>query len=308
MWSNLLLFSILFFKISIVFSDNRVLVGYPETQSFYKPFYSALIKNLKTTLLKNGIHHVDFKVIKQTSQARQFAANQEHDKGVILLGAVGTQIALSLSKQLTIPVITAASIITESKHPALSGISILTDPKELVGFFHQLLPQHSRVVIIINVDQEQENLKSLKEALRMHHIQLTVLNVQSLQEANAAYQRMIPAMNPKTDILWLTNHPTTMELGTLFPSVLMTAWTHKIPIVSNALSHRGVMIGAFPNPKRYGKQIAELLIQKMKAKNNQTPVIELAKQINVSYNRVYARHLGIDLPRSLKKQITILYD
>ena len=308
MWSNLLVFSILFFKISIVFSDNRVLVGYPETQSFYKPFYSALIKDLKKTLLKSDIAQIDFKVIKQTSQVSQFAVNQEQYKGVILLGAIGTQIALLLSKQSTVPVVTAASIITQSKHPALSGVSILTDPKELVNFIHQLLPQHSRVVIVINVDQEQENLNRLKEALRPLHIQLTVLHVQSLQEANAAYQRIIPAMNPKTDILWLTNHPTTMELGTLFPTVLMTAWTHKIPIVSNALSHRGVMIGAFPNPKHYGKQIAELLIQKMKTKNRQTPIIELAKQINVSYNRVYATHLGIDLPNSLKDQITILYE
>lgn len=99
-----------------------------------------------------------------------------------------------------------------------------------------------------------------------------------------------------------------MDTETLFPYILLTAWEKKIPLVSNILSHYGVMIGAYPNPSKYGGQIVDMLYLHIKAGKTWKPHVDLAKTSSLTFNNIYASQLGIKLPPPLRKEIIRIYE
>lgn len=232
--------------------------------------------------------------------------SQEYE-GMILLGAAGLRLTQILSNQTKIPIVTGSNNIT-TQDTGLTGVSILTDPFYLLEFIHQLLPHHTNIIQITNPEKEGGYLQNLREQAKTIGIQLIVVEANNLQEATRQYDSLLPRLNKNRDIVWLPMNPDTMETGTLFPAVLMKAWEYKIPIVSPTISHTGVMIGAYPAPQAYGRQIANLLLAYIQEASIWKPKVEYAKQLNLTYNEIFASHLGIQLPVSLRQRVFKLYE
>jgi ABC-type uncharacterized transport system substrate-binding protein len=151
-------------------------------------------------------------------------------------------------------------------------------------------------------------LQVLRKQSKALGFSLNIKQASSYPEASKVFEALITGLNKKTDVLWLSMDPTVMETSTMFPEILMKAWTHQVPVVSNTFSHVGVMVGAYPNPEQYGSQIVEMMIAHIKTGQQWKPKVELAEHINITFNAVFASHLGIRLPQSMRKEVSKIYE
>ncbi len=303
-----LLFAFLVFP-ALVTADS-ILVAYPETRSFYRPFYNDILKGIQSALLLEGIKDVEFLVIDRDTDTQVFLTTikKQHHTGIILLGAAGLRLTALLASKTKIPLITAANNVSHAAYPDISGVSILTDPSPLLDFVHRLLPSHKNIVMVANMEHGRDHLDVFYQDIHKINMTHSIKQTHSLTESSNLYKTLLPTLKQHADILWLSNDPVAMETGTLFPSLLMDAWTYKIPIVSNALSHRGVMVGAYPDPKKYGEQIVKLLFARINSGDLWVPHIELASHIKITFNRIFASHIGVNLPGYLRKDVAIIYE
>ncbi len=293
---------------SAAISDG-ILIAYPETRSFYQPFYNDLIAALKSSLTASGISQQVFHVIDMKTDPKTILTLSKEQKfdGMILLGGAGLRLSSILEGKTDIPIVTGSNNISPENR-GISGVSILTEPRPLLDFVHRLLTHHKSLVMVANPKNDSYFLQVAKEQSKALGFSLAIKEATTLQEATKSFDTTVPGLNKQNDILWLSMDPTVMETGTMFPTILMNAWKHQIPIISNTFSHVGVMVGAYPNPHKYGAQIVDMLIAHINVGQKWHPKVELAENINITFNAIFASHLGIQLPQSMRQEVSKIYE
>ncbi len=289
--------------------SKQVLIGYPETRSFYSTFYNDLILGIKQSLSAADISHQTFHVINMKTDPATILliAKANHADGIILLGAAGLRLAQLLTNKTKIPIITGSNNVSP-KNTGVSGVSLLTNPQTLLDFVHRLLRNHQQLVMVANPRNNPHYFHLCAQISTNIGFNFLIKQANSLHKASKQYDDIFLNLRKDKDVLWIPIDPTVMETGTLFPSILMRAWKSKIPIISNSLSHFGVMVGSYPAPVKYGEQISNLLITRIKDGDKWRNRVEFAESSRLSFNAIYASHLGIRLPPSMRNEVSIVYE
>lgn len=136
-------------------------------------------------------------------------------------------------------------------------ITYRADPLKLMAKAKELIPALKTVHVVVASDASPWLIDHMQVALAERGLNLAVHVVDSLREAAQAYPKVLLALNPAEEALWLSpSQPAGAHV--FLPLILKSAWKRRIAIVSSQASQveRGVLLGVTTDLGVHGAELA----------------------------------------------------
>lgn len=304
-------------------ASGKVLVTYPVIEEpEHREFYADILHGIGQRLERFGVEAIPIDERTQPDIVLEIARRMKAE-GMVLLGAKGLHVALTLEGTSEIPLVVGSANVSPDTTPGISGVSIFTRLEPLLDFTRRLLPKH-RTLLYVEARDESWYIKTVQKKAGEFSFTLELHPVSSPPEALRTYNTLFPAprkvprsasgqglgkdISQKVFLL-------PMSLEALHPYFFEEdlSWRllhHHVPVITNVFRYAwgGVLVGAYPDPIPYGRQIADLLLARIEAKKSWKPKVELARDVKIAYNARYGRWIGIELPSSLRHEVSRLLD
>lgn len=283
-------------------ANGAVLVAYPRIESIYQDFLSGV---------SDGIRSVDEKAlfvpIGPDSRAGDILAiaGKAGLDGIIWLGGEGLRLGEEVLGRF--PMVFGMVYLSPEEHPRASGVTLQTEPASLLEFARAVLPRHIRLVYVHHASYEKSYLRLLKQAASRWRFKLSLHPVTNLNESVHLHRKLLNTLDGNRDALLLSPDSRVM-VKAFYQDLLVESWKRKIPILSNFVEYSwaGVMIGSYPDPVAYGRQIAGMLKEMLKAGDRWRPRIDFPDTPRFAFNARYSQRLGIEPPDSWRGRISRL--
>jgi len=283
-------------------ASGAVIVAYPQVESIYRDFLSGVSEGIRS-----ADKDVVFIPISPTSSPEEVlkGAGKADPEGVIWLGGEGLRIGEKLRARL--PMVFGMVYLSPEEHPKLSGVTLQTDPAPLLEFARAVLPNHTNLVYVHHARYERSYVKLLRQVTTRYHFNLSLHPVTSLTDSIRLHRRLFPTLDGKRDVLLVSADPRVMA-KVFYQDVLVESWKRRIPLLSNFVEYSwaGVMIGVYPDPVAYGRQIADMLNNVIRMGEQWHPHVEYAGNPRFAFNARYSQRLGINLPDEWRRRVSRL--
>lgn len=136
-------------------------------------------------------------------------------------------------------------------------ITYRADPLKLMAKAKELIPALKTVHVVVASDASPWLIDHMQVVLAERGLKLAVHFVGSLREAAQAYPKVLLALNPAEEALWLSpSQPAGAHV--FLPLILKSAWKRRIAVVSSQASQveRGVLLGITTDLGVHGAELA----------------------------------------------------
>jgi putative tryptophan/tyrosine transport system substrate-binding protein len=274
-------------------AETRIGVLYPESAPAFQKLYLTIIGGMgQATDVRVQSRAVSEK--DSADQVKSWLASGQ-SQIVIVLGNVPAALTNSLVADM--PLIHGAGVLNDNNIP---GVSLASSPGQLFARLKQIKPNVERVFVVYKPQATGWLISAGKAAARDQGLELIATPSEDIQQAAAAFTRILQQIHPGKDAIWLTLDPV-VPVNPLLPVLLREAWDKQLALFSNNPLdvNKGALFALYPDYPAMGRQLAERA-KKQLAKNPPAGP-EASEHLNGALNTRTASHLGIVLS-SLQQQ------
>lgn len=275
-------------------SAATLAVLYPDAPPPYKQVFDQIVDGI-------DVRHAD-RLIRyplETRYNRERVLSQlDRDQVdmVITLGRRGYSLINDLDGHY--PFVSGALPLTPNG--TLSGVSLITDPDNLLSQLPSLSPA-TRRVFVLYTDKSRWMVELVKISAKKKGLEVWADKVGTLADAVKKYEEILRNVNAKTDAIWLPLDKVTANESVIFPMLLREAWDRRLVLFSSKPSHvkRGALFSIYPNNQQSGERLAEMVKELSSGKT--VPGVEPSRSLNVGVNLRTAVHLGLEYSPTLTR-------
>jgi putative tryptophan/tyrosine transport system substrate-binding protein len=268
-------------------AETRISVLYPDSATALLRLYQTIVAGMTQAgdvrLQSRAISDKDsFEDIKAW-----VTANQSHV--TIVLGDLPPALTESLAA--TMPLIHGAGALNDSTQP---GVSLASSPAQMFSRLRQIKPDVERVFVVYKPQATGWLIEGGRAAARDQHLELVASACEDVQQAGAAFGRILQQARPGKDAIWLTLDPV-VPLNQLLPVLLRESWDKHLVLFSNNPVDvaKGALFALYPDYPTMGRQLAERAKRQVAKPSQGGP--EASEHLNGAFNTRTASHLGIML-------------
>jgi putative ABC transport system substrate-binding protein len=277
---------------------DAIAVIYPDIGQPYRGIFNEIIKGIED---KVGTRVSSYPVSADTDIAalRDRLLHQK-TKVVIALGRQGMKTATALNDGAV--VVGGVLTVPENEASREAVVTLSPDPALLFARIKTLMPMTKRIFVVYDPGFNNWIIKLAKDAAGAQGLELEAYPALDLRSAVQSYQKIFSEADSQSDVLWLPQDPTTVDVSTILPLVLQESWNRSIAVFSSNFGHvrRGVLFSLYPDNEALGKRLAGLAEDILNsdaatAKTGLMTLLDVQSAVNVRT----AKHLGIN-PTRLK--------
>jgi putative tryptophan/tyrosine transport system substrate-binding protein len=270
-------------------SGESLGVVYPDLRDPYNKVFDTIISGVET---ETGARLDKYPLPDNFDAAKLETKIKENKNRVILaLGPRSWKAVRGLD--LNIPVVVGAirSESVESGAKAVTGISLVPDPKMLFNKLVSFSPAIKIVSIVYNPDTHQALINEASQAAKQMNLSLDARPARDIHVSAQIYKEFAETIDGRTNALWLL----TETDETILYLLLERAWSRQFVVFSTVLEYakRGALFSMYPDNFEMGKDLGRLARQ-VDADPARTGVSGL-RSWKTAVNIRTAKHLGIDL-------------
>lgn len=287
---------LLFFILRV---EAKVLVAYPITKgASHRAFYADIVQGITQRLGSVKVIQIE-----EATTSEHILKEVGDSDGIILLGAKGLNLAMAL-KESRLPIIVGSTNVSPDTTPGLSGVSIFTRLEPLLDFTRRLLPDY-RIIYYVENQAERWYINTVKEAARKFSFTLETHSTTTPAEAWQVFLAGISKLSGKNGLILLPMSFKAMDPDTYEEDLVWRLLNRRIPVISNLFRYAQaeVLVGSYPDPIPYGRQIAEMLLARLAAKADWTPKVELARDVRITYSTRFGVRMRIQLPETMRHEV-----
>lgn len=288
-----------------VFAEAKVGIIVPELRAPFKVIFDSVVDGIEGELNQGSSRLVLNKDYDPNDIARW--ARQENIRSVVTLGTLGLKASMYVPGN---PAIVHGALLSapghSSKHP---GVALTPDPKALFDLLYQLDNTRKRIVVVYNPAKNQWLVDLAKRQTAANGMQLVAYKATGVKQAAIIYDEIFSDNDLDSTALWLLQDSKVIDSKIVLPFIIEKAWQKEMVVFSSALGHvkNGVLFSMYPDNKRHGEQLAQLInsagARANIADNNIHPSVGLQNAVNIRT----AEHLGINLTRSELREFDVVF-
>ena len=285
--------------LSIARAETRIAVLYPESAPAFQKLYQTIIGGVgqaaDVRVQSRSVSDKD-----SIDQLKSWLASGQ-TQVVIGLGSLPASVTSSVAAGM--PLIYGAGALNDNNIP---GVSLASSPNKLFDRLTQLKPDVERVFMVYRPQSTGWLLSAGKAAARDHGLELIAAPSEDIQQAAAAFTRILQQTRPGKDAIWLTLDPV-VPANLLLPVLLREAWDKQLVLFSNNPLDvsKGALFALYPDYPAMGRQLAERA--KKQIGRNPPPSPEASEFLNGAVNTRTASHLGIVLSSQQQQSFQQVY-
>lgn len=270
-----------------------VAVIYPDLMEPYRGIFAKIIEGIEG----NSRIQVRSYAIGPKLEAIELNKLLKRDgvKVVIALGRQGIKAAFTLDRDIAV-VVGGVLGASEIDNRNVSGVNLTPDPGLLFVRLKSLLPNHKKVIVIYDPQNNEWLIKLAREAARAQGLELVTHEARDLAAAARLYESIFAAADSRRDAIWLPQDATTVDESTILPLVLKESWNRNIPVFSSSLLHvkKGALFALYPNNVELGRTLASSAEGVLGGDARGRGVSPL-REVLVAVNLRTASHIGLNL-------------
>ena len=274
-------------------SRGGVAVIYPDLVEPYRGIFAKIIEGIEG----NSRIQVRSYAVGPKLEAVELNKLLKRDgvKVVIALGRQGIKAAFTLDRDIAV-VVGGVLGASEIDNRNLSGVHLTPDPSLLFVRLKSLLPNHKRVIVIYDPQNNEWLIKLAREAARAQGLELATHEARDLAAAARLYESILAGADSRRDAVWLPQDATTVDESTILPLVLKESWNRNIPVFSSSLLHvkKGALFALYPNNVELGRTLASSAEGVLGGEARGRGVSPL-REVLVAVNLRTASHIGLNL-------------
>ena len=266
-------------------AETRISVLYPESAAPYLKLYQTIINGMAQA----GDVQLRSRAISDRDSAEDVRSWLMSSQVTVALGELPPSLTGSLAASM--PFAYGAGALNDN---GLPGVSLAASPAQMFKRLRQLKPDVERVFVVYRPQATGWLIAAGKAAAREQGLELIVTASDDVQQASAAFGRLLPQMRPGKDAIWLTLDPV-VPLNQLLPVLLRESWDRNLILFSNNPIDvaKGALFARYPDYPAMGKQLAERAKKQLTKSAPAGP--EASEHLNAAVNTRTAAHLGIVL-------------
>lgn len=269
-------------------------VLYPEAPPPYKQVFDQIVDGIDE-------RHAD-RLIRYPLETRynreQVLSQLDRDQVdmVITLGRRGYSLINDINGHY--PFVSGALPLTPNG--TLSGVSLITDPDNLLSQLKVLSPATKRVFVLYTT-KSRWMVELAKVSAKKKGLELWAYEVDTLSDAVRKYEEILGGARHGTDAIWLPLDKVTANETVILPMLLREAWDRRLVMFSSKPSHvkRGSLFSIYPNNQQSGVRLAEMVKELFSGKA--VPGVEPSRSLNLGVNLRTAVHLGLEYSPALTR-------
>lgn len=287
------------FLFSSARAETRIAVLYPESAPAFQKLYQTIIGGMgqasEVRVQSRAVSDKD-----SVDQLKSWLASGQ-SQVVVSLGSLPASLTGPLAAGT--PLIYGAGALNDNSVP---GVSLASSPNKLFDRLTQLKPDVERVFMVYRPQATGWLLSAGKTAARDHGLELVAVPSDDIQQAAAAFTRILQQARPGKDAIWLTLDPV-VPANLLLPVLLREAWDKQLVLFSNNPLDvsKGALFALYPDYPAMGRQLAERA--KKQLGRNPPPSPEASEHLNGALNTRTASHLGIVLSSQQQQSFQQVY-
>ncbi|MBU1236170.1 MAG: hypothetical protein KJ634_06765 [Gammaproteobacteria bacterium] len=268
-------------------AETRISVLYPESSAAVLGLYQTIVGGMALAgdvrLQSRSVSERD------TPDDIKAWADANHSQATIALGNLSPAVTDSLAAAM--PVIHGASALNDNDQP---GVSLASSPAQMFSRLRLVRPEVERVFVVYKPQSTGWLIGAARSAARQHGLELVASASEDVQQASAAFARILQQTRPGKDAIWLTLDPV-VPLNQLLPILLRESWNRHLVLFSNNPMDvaRGALFALYPDYAAMGRQLAERAKRQVARPSLNGP--EASEGLKSAFNTRTASHLGVVL-------------
>lgn len=268
-------------------AETHISVLYPESATAVVRLYQTIVDGMAQA----GDVRLHSRAISERDSADEInawvAANQS--QVAVVLGDLSPTLTGSLAA--TTMLIRGAGALNDNAQP---GVSLASSPAQMFSRLRQIKPDVDRVFVVYKPQATGWLITAGRAAARDQGIELVASACEDVQQAGAAFGRILQQARPGRDAIWLTLDPV-VPVNQLLPVLLRESWDKYLVLFSNNPVDvaKGALFSLYPDYPAMGRQLAERAKRQLAKPSLGGP--EASEHLNGAFNTRTASHLGIVL-------------
>ncbi len=283
-----------------------VAVIYPDLPPPYNRVLSQIISGIKQ---QKGINVIEYPLGDEyESAALRKKLEQQNTQAVIALGRRGTEAiqALKWDKPVIVGAASLTSTLTNMYGKSLSAIRLSPAPDLLFARLREFSPQSKRIIVVTRAPvsivegrmslatatEEAWLLSAAREAAKKYDFELVVYTAVDVYGAANLYRRIMESIQPETDALWLPPDDESIDIRSILPPILQSAWDRNVIIFCSTPAYvkRGALFALYPDNLSTGRHLAVLAMDAVK--NGRGRILSIPEAL-IAVNIRTAEHLRL---------------
>lgn len=266
-------------------ADTRIGVLYPDSAPAYQRLYQTIIAGMGQV----ADVRVQGRAVSENDSAEQVKSWLASGQNQVVIGLGNLPAAVTEPLAADIPLIRGAGALNDN---STHGVSLASSPGKLFDRLKQLKPDVERVFVVYKPQATGWLVAAGKAAARERGLELIATPSEDIQQAAAAFSRILQQAHPGRDAIWLTLDPV-VPINQLLPVLLREAWDKQLVLFSNNPLDvgKGVLFALYPDYPSMGRQLAERAKKQLTRNPPSSP--EASEHLNGALNTRTASHLGI---------------
>ena len=281
-------------------NGNDIGVIYPDVREPFASIFAAML---------DGIYEA------KGDDVHSIAVNKEYDpqdivdwvttnkiKRVIALGKRSQKLIENIKLPVDEVVLGAVTRPPESVI-FNAGIVLTPDPQQVYVELELLFSSIENIYIIYS-DASRWYVDIAKALARGKSYNLIAIESESISDSVKQYKKILDSIDSKS-VIWLLQDPLSADSRLLLPLILEAAWDKSFPVISNSAGHvrRGVLLALYPDPFKFGVDLANTLNSESNPGGSFTPFQEALRAANTRT----AEHLELRWSRSKVRSFDIVF-
>jgi putative tryptophan/tyrosine transport system substrate-binding protein len=266
-------------------AQTRVSVLYPESAPAFARLYQTIIDGIAQT----ADVRLQSRAVSDRNAPEEIRtwASANQSQVAIVLGEIPSAVAVSLTA--AGPVIRGADALNDN---SLAGVSLAASPAQMLNRLHQLKPDVDRVFVVYRPQAIGWLIAAARAPARELGLELVATPSEDVQQAGAAFTRILQQARPDKDAIWLTLDPV-VPVNQMLPVLLRESWDKHLVLFSNNPLDvaKGALFALYPNYPAMGRQLAERAKRQVARPTLGGP--EASEHLHGALNTRTASHLGI---------------
>lgn len=274
-------------------AETRIGVLYPESAPAFQKLYQTIISGMgQATDVR-----VQSRAVSERDSVDQIKSWLVSGQSQVVISLGNLPVSVTGPLAADMPLVYGAGALNDNNTP---GVSLASSPNKLFERLKQLKPDVERVFMVYKPQATGWLLSAGKTAAREHGLELIASPSEDIQQAGAAFARILQQTRPGKDAIWLTLDPV-VPVNQLLPVLLREAWEKQLALFSNNPLDvsKGALFALYPDYPAMGRQLAERARKQLG--KNPPPGPEASEHLNSALNIRTASHLGI-VPSSQQQQ------
>lgn len=280
-------------------AETRIGVLYPESTPAFQKLYQTITSGMgQATDVR-----VQSRVVSEKDSVDKVKSWLESGQCQVVISLGNLPAALTGPLSADLPLIYGAGALNDNNIP---GVSLSSSPGKLFNLLKQLKPDVERVYVVYRPQATGWLLSAGKAAARDQGLELIATPSDDIQQAGAAFARILQQARPGKDAIWMTLDPVVPH-NQMLPVLLREAWDKQLVLFSNNPLDvsKGALFALYPDYTAMGRQLAERAKKQLGRNPLSSP--EASEHLNGALNTRTASHLGIVLTNQQQQSFQQFY-